>query len=325
MIIKFQEHAAGSARGGEGMAMAIKSTGERLKVGESNFKRQSNSRMFLWFVLINAGIVATISIWTQGDGAVLAPFILLLGLGGAFVTLWLSRWLVTRAHSLEIIRADDDEYAWLADDVAELSRKVGLKDVPNVGVWESDDANAFAAGSSPSKAVVAFSTQLLSRLNRDEIRAVAAHEIAHVANRDMLAMTLLQGVVNAFVLAVALPITAFRVVNFFSDRFSWGAEIGARVLKFVAVAFITFLGGLGVKAYSRRREFRADAMAANLVSRQHMKSALQAISKIPASQVPDSQTQFACLKIRVSKRALAEWFSTHPSIEKRINALDQAA
>lgn len=288
---------------------------------QSNFKKQSNASMFWWFALINAGVIATIAFWTQGAGLVVAPFVLLLGLGGAFVTLWLSRWLAVRAHSIEHVAPDGEhEYSWLADTVAELSEKAGLKDVPQVGVWESSDANAFATGSDPSRSIVAFSTELVERMSRDEVRAVAAHEIAHVANRDMLAMTLLQGVVNAFVLAVAIPINIFRFVNVFSDKGTLGAEFAARILKFLAVALITFLGSLGVKAYSRKREFRADAMAARLVSREHMKSALLTLSKAPDSEIPEAQKQFACFKI--NGRGFAEWFSTHPSIERRIEMLD---
>ena len=299
---------------------------EKASFTGSSFRQQSNFKFFCWFALVNAGVVATISIWTEGEGLVLAPLVLLIGLGGAFVALWLSRWLAVRAHS--IIRVDPDgkhEHSWLVSSVVEISGKAGLRNVPQVGVWQSSDANAFAAGSSPSKSIVAFSTALLERLSPDEVRAVAAHEIAHVANRDMLGMTVLQGIVNAFVLAIVVPINFFRFVNIFSDRGSWGVEVAARIFKFLAVIFITFLGSLGVKAFSRRREFRADAMAARLVSKEHMKSALRRLSEVSDSDmiVPEEQKQFACFKI--NGRGLLELFSTHPSIEKRIRALEEGS
>ena len=292
-----------------------------------SFRQQSNFRFFCWFTLVNAGVVATISIWTEGEGLVLAPFVLLLGLGGALVTLWFSRWLAVRAHSIVCVDPNgENEYSWLADSVATIAVKAGLKTVPQVGVWSSSDANAFATGPSPSKSIVAFSTALLDRLPPDEVRAVAAHEIAHVANRDMLGMTVLQGVVNAFVLAVVVPINLFRFMNFYSGgRGTFSAEVAARILKFLAIVFITFLGSLGVKAFSRRREFRADAMAAKLVSREHMKSALEHLSETPDSDmiVPEAQKQFACFKI--NGRRFMELFSTHPSMEKRIRALEDGS
>ena len=290
-----------------------------------NFRQQSNFNFFCWFALVNVGVIATISIWTDGDGLVLTPFVLLLGLGGALVTLWLSRWLAVRAHSIVFVDSDErHEYSWLADSVADIAVMADLKAVPQIGIWQSSDANAFATGSSPSKSIVAFSTALLDRLSPDEVRAVAAHEIAHIANRDMLGMTVLQGVVNAFVLTIVLPINLFRFANLYSGgRGTWSVEIVARILKFLMVMFITFLGSLGVKAFSRKREFRADAMAAKLISREHMKSALMRLSETSDSDmiVPEEQKQFACFKI--NGRGFMELFSTHPSIEKRIRALEE--
>ena len=123
-------------------------------IDQLDFKKQSNFKMFWWFALINAGVIATLAIWTLGGAFVVAPLVLLLGLGGAFVTLWLSRWLAVRAHSIvRVTPSEEHEYSWLADTVADISKKADLKEVPQVGIWESPDANAFATGSSPSRSI----------------------------------------------------------------------------------------------------------------------------------------------------------------------------
>ncbi len=294
----------------------------------TNIKQLSNSRFFIWFAAVNAGVVATLTISSSvfgfsGNIGTLLFFALMLGCGGAFLSLLLSSWLATRAHKIQRIdQLQQHEYRWLVDDIIELSNKAGLEKPPQVGIWAGPDANAFATGRGRNAALVAFSEPLLESMSRDQARAVAAHEIAHVANRDMLAMTLLQGVVNTFVLIAVIPIQFVRIANWFSDSFSWLIEILAIVIKFFVAVILTFIGSLFVNAFSRRREYRADATAARLVSPEHMKSALQQLSANSDSEkLPQAQARFAAFKINGS--GFVEFFSTHPLIEKRIQALDE--
>lgn len=288
-----------------------------------DIRRLSNSRFFLWFALVNAGLVGLISITSLGSALPALGFVVLLGSAGCVFSLFLSRWLAVKAHSIR--RIDDGEVpdlAWLVDDVADLSARAGLKAMPQVGVWPGPDANAFATGPSPKRCLVAFSTPLLDGMTRAEVRAVAAHEIAHIANRDMLGMTLLQGVINTFVLLATLPIQVFRLANIFSDSPSFAIDLLAMLVKFLIAAVLTFIGSLFVKAFSRRREYRADAIAARLASPEDMTSALGKLAQLSDEdrRTPQAQAAFAVFKI--NGRGLLELLSTHPTIEKRITALE---
>lgn len=293
-----------------------------------DIRRLSNFRFFLWFALVNAGIVALITVTSLGNALPALGLVVLLGSGGCVLSLLLSRWLAVKAHSINLIddekKAMQGDLAWLVDDVKDLSAKAGLKAIPQVGVWTGPDANAFATGPSHKRCLVAFSKPLLERMTRAEVRAVAAHEIAHIANRDMLGMTLLQGVINTFVLIVVLPIQALRLTNLFSDRSSFAIELLMRFGKFLIAAILTFIGSLVVKAFSRRREYRADAIAAHLASPEDMRSALEKLGRLSADETeepPQSQAAYAVFKI--NGHGLMELLSTHPALEKRINALEE--
>ena len=289
-----------------------------------SIRKLSNFRFFCWFTLVNAGIVTTFAIVTAGAGLPLAVVVVIIASAGSVLSLFFSRWLATRAHSIVIINdKTDHELAWLVATVDNLSKKVGLPSVPQIGVWPGPEANAFATGPSRKRALVAFSSSLLEHLSRDEVAAVAAHELAHIANRDMLAMTLLQGVANTFVLTAIFPLQIFRLFNFLSDRFSWGAEFAARLIKFCIAVVLTFIASLFIKAFSRHREYRADAVAAQLVGAEHMKSALQRLSGLSAGEQQITQFQASFAVYKISGRGLIELLSTHPLVEKRIDALEQ--
>jgi heat shock protein HtpX len=173
----------------------------------------------------------------------------------------------------------------------------------------------------PAKRLVAFTDQLLEKMHPDEIRAVAAHEIAHIANQDMLAMVLLQGVVNSVVIAVVAPLNLARIVNLFSDDFNWILEALFWACKLAIAVVLTFLGSLMVKAFSRRRELRADALAASLCGSEPMIAALRRLDHDTAI-IPKAQLGYAALKIS-GNSPLGEWLSTHPSIARRIAMLEQ--
>ena len=180
--------------------------------------------------------------------------------------------------------------------VAELATRAGLDCVPEVGVYDSPDINAFATGSSPSNALVAFSSSLLNKMDREQIQAVAAHEIAHIANRDMLGTVLLQGVINSIVLIATLPLNLLRVLNIFGDSFSWVVEFTLWLIKTIAALVLTLLGSLVVKAFSRSREYRADAFAAVLLGKGPMMNALKSLAN-DTSKIPLEQSAYATFKI----------------------------
>ena len=240
----------------------------------TGLKSLSNAKFLKWFLLLN-GALAVGLIWT-GPGALLVPF---LGFAGAMLSLVFAKWLAKRAHSIKVIDPNNpasSEEEQLHAIVVDLVARAGLEHVPEVGIYDSPDMNAFATGTKPSNALVAFSSGLLGNMERDQIQAVAAHEIAHIANRDMLGIVLLQGVINSIVLFVTLPLNVLRLFNFFSKERSWLLETGLWLVKATIGILLTFLGSLVVKAFSRSREYRADAYAAVLLGKEPMMSALKA-------------------------------------------------
>lgn len=287
-------------------------------------RKLSNFRFFCWFILVNICIISTTTIVSFGA----LPVAIVIGIvasAGSVLSLFLSRWLAIKAHSIVIVdKAIEHDLTWLVTTVENLSKKLQLPSVPQIGVWPGPEVNAFATGPRHKRALIAFSIPLLEHLSREEIAAVAAHELAHIANRDMLAMTMLQGVANTFILTAILPVQIFRLFNFLSDKFSWTAEFSARVVKFCIVALLTFISSLFIKAFSRRREYRADAVAAHLVGIEHMKSALQRLSGLSAEEQQVTQFQASFAPLKITGRGLIELLSTHPLVEKRIDALEQS-
>lgn len=285
---------------------------------ESHSDSLSNAQFFKWFFLVNLGVVLT-TVWFLDSFALIFPIV---GIGGAFLALVFSRWLAIRAHKIKLIDAHNptsDMEHDLQEMVAELAKRAGLPSTPEVGIYESPDMNAFATGRAPSAALIAFSSGILTKLPPDQLRAVAAHEIAHIANRDMLAMVLLQGVVNAIVIAVTFPIDFLRFGNLLSEDYSTMSQFIMWLTKTVVAVVLTFIGSLFVKAFSRHREYRADAFAARLVGTDQMTGALQALS-MDTEEAPREQFAYAAFKIK-GGWSLGELLSTHPTIEKRIAAL----
>ncbi len=283
--------------------------------------RLDNRNFFwVWFVAVNATLLVA-TLWVGAVG-LFAPVI---GFAGAFLSLFLAKWLAIKAHDIRVIepalfrsRAEEKLHAIVSD----MAHRAGLETAPAVGVYDSPDVNAFATGASPSRSLVAFSSELLDKLTPDEIGAVAAHEIAHIANRDMLAIVLLQGAINSIILAIVAPLNLLRVANWFSDRFSLATEVCIWLAKTAIALALTFGGSLIVKAFSRRREFRADALAARLVGHDAMIGALTAIAKDDAA-IPRTQLGYAAFKI-AGRSPWGEFFSTHPTLERRVVALRAA-
>ncbi len=293
-------------------------------------------KRIFFFALVNIAVVITVSIVLSLLGingyasdryglnlAHLAVFSLVWGMVGSFISLLISRWMAKMTMGVEVIDPENSaaEKRDLLNMVYGLARKAGMTTMPEVGIYQSPDLNAFATGPSKSRSLVAVSSGLMNRMSRDQIEGVLAHEVSHIANGDMVTMTLVQGVVNAFVMFFA------RIISFFISQ---GVDEEKRpMVRFlttmVAELVLGILGSMVVAAFSRWREFRADGGAASLSGKGKMISALQALQRayeLPALEdnVPASVAAF-----RISNRpkGILSLFSTHPPLEERIERLRQ--
>ncbi|MCK7565928.1 MULTISPECIES: protease HtpX [Marinobacter] len=254
-------------------------------------------------------------------GSLLA-FAAVFGFAGSIVSLLISKPMAkwsTGAKVIEQPRSPAER--WLVETVAELSRKAGIG-MPEVAIFPASQANAFATGWNRNQALVAVSQGLLQRMDQDEIRAVLGHEIGHVANGDMVTLALIQGVVNTFVIFAARVIGS--VVDRVVFRNEGGHGIGFFVVSMIAEVVLGILASTIVFWFSRRREFRADIAGAQLAGRQAMINALNRLkrdSEVP-DQMPDSLQAFAINKGQ--RGGLSALFMTHPPLEERIAALQNA-
>ena len=242
----------------------------------------------------------------------------LFGFGGSFISLLLSKWMAKRSTgTLLIDQPRNREERWLLETVESISREAGIK-MPEVGIFPSDSANAFATGWNRNDALVAVSAGLLRRFQPHEVRAVLAHEIGHVANGDMVTLSLLQGVVNTFVMFFARIIghTVDRVV-FKTER---GYGLGYYAVTIVAEIALGFLASAIVMAFSRYREYRADAAGARLTTRGDMIAALQRL-KAEQGASGDLPGELTAFGIRSGQSGLMNLFRSHPPLDDRIKAL----
>jgi len=241
------------------------------------------------------------------------------GMAGSLISLFISKWMAKRSTGTQIIeqpRSADEQ--WLIDTVAQLAQEAGIK-MPEVGIFPSQVSNAFATGWNKNDALVAVSSGLLQRFRKEEVRAVLAHEIGHVANGDMVTLALIQGVVNAFVMFFA------RVIGHTVDRVILKNEQGHGIGFFITTIFaeivLGILASIIVAWFSRRREYRADAMGAQLAGSAAMIGALQRLKaeqEMP-SELPDSMMAFG-----ISgglKHGLMAMLASHPPLDDRIDAL----
>jgi heat shock protein HtpX len=255
------------------------------------------------------------------DLQALLVFCFIFGMGGALISLFLSKWMAKRFTGTYVItQPRTAEERWLLDTVAELAARAGIG-MPEVGIFPSQQSNAFATGWNRNNALVAVSEGLLRRFSREEIRAVLGHEIGHIANGDMVTLTLIQGVLNTFVMFFARIIghTVDRVV-FKTER---GHGIGFFIVTWVAEIVLGILAAMIVAWFSRFREYRADAAGAQLAGKQAMINALarlKAESELP-NQLPDTLTAFG---ITGGKMTLSSLLASHPPLEDRIRTLMQA-
>ena len=244
----------------------------------------------------------------------------IIGFGGAFFSLAISKWQAKKFMGVQLITTPrTEEEAWLVSTVQRQAKQAGIG-MPEVGIFEAPEPNAFATGARRDAALVAVSTGLLRRMRRDEVEAVLGHEVSHVANGDMVTQTLLMGVLNTFVFVFSRIIGSIidNLLRGNRDR-SGGPGIGFFIGRFVAQRVLGLLANMIVMWFSRRREFRADEGGASLATRQSMIGALEALQRASAPQMPE---QMAAFGISASKASgLRALFLTHPPLEDRIAAL----
>jgi heat shock protein HtpX len=257
------------------------------------------------------------------DYGSLLVFGAVIGFGGAFFSLAISKWVAKRTMGVRIIETPaNDTEAWLVETVRREAAQANVG-MPEVGVFDSPEPNAFATGASRNHALVAISSGLLKRMGRAEAEAVIGHELTHVANGDMVTMTLLQGVVNTFVFVLSRVIgNLVDRVFFRSDRVGSGPAFFITTI--VAQLVLGVLANIIVMWFSRRREFRADAGGAALASRGGMIGALEALERVHSEGLPASLQAFG-IKGNDQPSGLQRLFMSHPPLAERIEALRRGA
>ncbi|MES2141607.1 MAG: protease HtpX [Pseudomonadota bacterium] len=295
----------------------------------------------LLFIGTNILVIATISIVTHLLGLhtyltahginyqSLAIFCAFWGTAGAFISLLMSKFIAKKSMGVEVIdpnATQTEEQRNILDIVHGLARKAGLTTMPEVGIYQSPELNAFATGPTKKNSLVAVSSGLLQKMNRDEIEGVLGHEISHVTNGDMVTMTLLQGIINAFALFLS-RIVAYVISMGAAGRDNNQESIAGPgpmfyMLTMMFDVLFTLLGSILVATFSRYREYRADRGGSNLAGRNNMIAALQALQR--NMQPEDARApSLATLKISHKSTGFRALFSSHPPLELRIARLQQ--
>lgn len=288
----------------------------------------------LLFLATNAAILVVISIVFQIFGLegilqqngvdlnleALLIMSAIIGFGGSFISLLISKWMAKRSMGVQVIdRPANRTEQWLVETVRRQAQEAGIG-MPEVGIFNAPEPNAFATGASKNNALVAVSAGLLQRMTTDEVEAVLGHEISHIKNGDMVTMALLQGVVNTFVIFLS------RIIGHVVDRVVFKTERGYGPAYFItsiaAQIFLSILASMIVMWFSRRREFRADAGGSNLAGREKMIAALRRLQQASGEQesLPD---QLAAFGIAGGVgHGLKRLFLSHPPLAERIAALE---
>lgn len=282
--------------------------------------------------MIVIGIVINVlglNTWMTKNGidyGTLFTFSLVIGFSGSFISLWISKWMAIRAYSIELIeKPSNPGEIWLIDTVKAQASKAGIP-MPAVGIYESPEVNAFATGPSKKNSLVAVSSGLLRGMNKREVEGVLAHEVAHIANGDMVTMTLLQGVLNTFVVFLSRILgTVIDSALRKGDQESSGPGIGYYVGYIVCEIILGVLASLVVMRFSRWREFHADADAARIWGKEPMIDALKKLKNImEGDPIMDQRSEaLATCKISAKPSGFMALFSSHPPLEERIAALER--
>ena len=290
-------------------------------------------KRIFFFIITNIAILLVLSIFLsllgftgilQSNGIdldynSLMLFSLVFGMGGSFISLYMSKWMAKSLAGVKVIKSPSNQFeSWYVQVVERQSETLGIR-VPEIGIFNSPSPNAFATGSSKNNSLVALSTGLVESMNKDEIEAVIGHEMSHVANGDMVTLSLIQGIINAFVIFFS------RVIGHFVDRVILKNERGYGIGYFFTVIFAQVILGILASTivcwFSRRREFRADFGGAQLTSKEAMISSLRTLEKMSAAKLPDQMLAFG-ISNQGNSQTLRKLFSTHPPIRERILALE---
>lgn len=290
-------------------------------------------KRILLFVATNIAILAVLSVVLgllgftgyldpqgQLDYGALLVFAAVLGFGGSFISLLISKWTAKRLTGAQVIEQPrSEEEMWLVDTVKRQARQAGIA-APEVAIYSSDDINAFATGANRNKALVAVSSGLLRRMTRDEAEAVLGHEVSHVANGDMVTLALIQGVVNTFVIFLS------RVIGHVVDRAVFKTQNGHGpafwITSILAQIVLGILASMIVMWFSRWREFRADSGGARLAGREKMVAALKRLQAQQPAELPDQLAAFG-ISGRIG-HGLKHLFMSHPPLSERIAALERS-
>ncbi|KYG25990.1 protease HtpX [Alkalihalobacillus trypoxylicola] len=298
-------------------------------------------KRILMFLVTNVAVMVTILVvWTaittltpldlsfsteQGiNFLAIGIFSILVGFTGAFISLAMSRWVAKKMMKVKILNPDESLSAIerdIVEKVHRLSRAAGLTHMPEVGIYHSPEVNAFATGPTKKRSLVAVSAGLINEMDNDAVEGVIAHEVAHIANGDMVTMTLLQGVINTFVVFISriIATVASRAVP---DQYRFIVHFATLIIFDI---LLSILGSLVVNAYSRHREFHADRGGADLAGRDKMAHALRSL-KVHierASMKNDRSDDSAVQTMKISSKKRGSLFSTHPDIDDRISRLEQ--
>lgn len=280
------------------------------------------------FLLTNLGVMVVFGLILSLTGiqssSVMGLMIMagLFGFGGAFVSLLMSKWIALRSVGGEVIEQPRNETErWLVDTIARQAQQVGIA-MPQVAVYHAPDINAFATGARRDASLVAVSTGLLQNMSRDEAEAVLAHEVSHIANGDMVTMTLIQGIVNTFVIFISRILAQLAAGFLSGNRDNEESSNGNPLVYFAVSMVLELVFGIAASIitmwFSRHREFHADAGAARLAGREKMIAALQ---RLKTSYEPQEASSMMAFCINGKSKSLSELFMSHPPLDKRIEAL----
>lgn len=281
----------------------------------------TNLAILVVFSIVLNIIFAMTGIQSTSTGGLLV-IAALFGFGGSFISLMMSKSMALRSVGGQVIeRPRNEAEQWLVSTVQRLAKGAGVG-MPQVALYQSPDMNAFATGARRDDSLIAVSTGLMNNMTRDEVEAVLAHEMSHISNGDMVTLTLIQGVVNTFVIFAARLVAGVASGVLSSDEDGESNGGGSYMMYFMVSMLMEvlfgFLASIIVMWFSRQREFRADAGSAGLVGKQKMVDALQ---RLRLGAEPQMEGSFAAFAIS-GKRSMVELFMSHPPLEKRIKALE---
>ncbi len=286
-------------------------------------------KRILLFLATNVAIVLVLSVtmrllgvepYLNANGLNLTSLLIfaaVMGFGGSFITLAISKWMAKKSMGVQVIESPNNATErWLVDTVRRYSEEASIG-MPEVGIFDSPEVNAFATGMTKNSSLVAVSSGLLEQMTREEAEAVIGHEVAHIANGDMVTLALIQGVVNTFVMFLS------RVIGYFIDKVIFKTENGTGPAFFismiVAELVLGVLASIIVMWFSRQREFRADSGGARLAGRHNMIAALERLNSLHPAPLPDRMAAFGISGGGAS--GLKRLFLTHPPLSERIQAL----